>query len=160
MLLVFQDKSTQDESDSFVDKNDFDDDDTSWGGVVFQADDIDETDAKKKPATKPARFSVKKSVDEKVIRCKIVEVDELDTDEEELPCVVGLAATPPQASVMFRPKKKPPSRLKMFESVSVERKTSNGFVSDKNGFAGSKFWIGSSSSGSASRKKKASPKKK
>jgi len=54
----------------------------------------------------------------------------------------------------------------MFEGVSVERKTSKSFdVGEKNGFAGSKFWVGSSSdvssgSGSRKKKKKTSPRKK
>ena len=147
---LFQDESSEDKI------NIPDDDDSSWG-VVFEADDIDETDIKKR------RANAKKSV----ISCQILEVDELDTDEEELPCVVGMAATPPQASFKFRPKKK--TSLKPFDGdvrkTSLRasafdgdvRKTSR-IVAEKNGF--SKFWIGSSSESGESGKKKTPKKKK
>jgi hypothetical protein len=132
---MFQNESSTSHANDFVD----DDEETSWGGVVFQADDIDSTDGIKK------RRSNKKLVDEKVIRCKIFEVDELDSEEEELPCVIGMAATPPQ-NVNYLQKHRSKVRSKIFDSsgdkltnIAGKRATNH---SIKNG---SKFWIGDSS---------------
>jgi hypothetical protein len=170
---LFQEESSKDESE-FVDDYDDngDDDDNSWG-VVFTADDIDTTDGLKGTKTKKRRPTPvrKTSSDEKVIRCKIVEVDELDTDEEELPCVVGMAATPPQAAASYRQRKRSTNlRLKNFvHGDKVDRKRfpdkANGlnghFPAKTNDVTASKFFIGSSSElSSCSGKSKAKVHKK
>ena len=144
MIGFFQEESSKEESELIDDNIDDDDDDASWG-VVFTADDIDTTDGLKGTKTKKRRPPVKKSsIDEKVIRCKIVEVDELDTDEEELPCVVGMAATPPQAAASYRQRKRSTNlRLKNFGEKSDRKRFP--VPAKPSDLTGSKFWIGSSS---------------
>ena len=134
--MIFQNDSSGSFANDFIDA----DEDTSWGGVVFQADDID--------GIKKRRSNKKHLVDEKVIRCKIVEVDELDSEDEELPCVVGMAATPPQ-NVNYRQKHRSKVRSKMFDNSGdklskIAGKRPKNHSTILNG-GGSKFWIGDSS---------------
>jgi len=147
---IFQDDISKDDSESDDAFDDDVDDDASWG-VVFAADDIDESDGvrgtKNKGKKKRRSVASKILVDQKLSPCKIEELDELGTDEEELPRVIGLAATPPQA-INFRHRERHRSRLKMFDKggesdcrTKIERKR----VTKTETVVGSKFWIGSSS---------------
>lgn len=137
-----EDESFSKDDINFCDNDDNDDDDDNSWGVVFEDDfEIDETDHR---GGGKKRRPTKKILDEKLIRCKITEVDENDFDEDELPCIVGQAATPPQATYQ----KQAAARKKVFGKIKSpireEPRRSKRQVEKPKG-PGSKFWIGSSS---------------